>query len=123
MRINRVLQIVKEHLAGYYDLAGKVDIWNAGVKTNQPFISILVTLIKIAEENILRNGRFSKKNQNFKIIYENRLVYTNLYILFSCNNTDYNSPLHMLSQVVKFFQGQKVITHLDGQSGVINNIG
>lgn len=123
MRINTVLQILKAHLLRYDDLAGKVKIANVAETAALSADMILISLVKISEENTLRNGKYSKLNQNFKTVYKNRPIHANLFVLFSCNHTDYNLSLTMLSQVVEFFQGQNVFTHLDGQNGVINNIG
>ncbi|HHB52242.1 MAG TPA: DUF4255 domain-containing protein, partial [Saprospiraceae bacterium] len=84
---------------------------------------VIITLIKIAEENTLRNGKYSRIDQSFKTAYKNRPVFTNLYVLFSCNHGDYNAALTKLSQVVEFFQGQSVFTHLDGLNGVVGVVG
>jgi len=119
MRINNVLKILKDHLDGYDDLKGTVKIENIGEKNTvgNPG-EIFLTLVKIAEESTLKNGRYSKVNQNFKTVYKNRPIQTNIFVLFSCNHSAYNSALKKLSQVVEFFQGQNVFTHLDGQSGI-----
>ena len=124
MRIHNVLKILKDHLEGYEDLSGKVKIENIGEKNSvgNPG-EIFITLVKVSEEATLKNGRYSKVNQNFKTVYKNRPIQTNLFVLFACNHGSYNVGLQKLSQVVEFFQGQNVFTHLDGQSGVDTALG
>lgn len=114
MRLNNVLNILRNHLVGYDGLS-EVEIENVGENRTTPPQSILISLIKIEEETTLRNGRHAKINQSFKMVFKNRPVQTNLYVLFSCNHTVYNNALQKLSQVVEFFQGNNIFTHLDGE--------
>ena len=114
MRINNVLKILKKQLAGYDDIAG-VEIVNVGESRTTPAEHVVLTLIKIEEETALRNGPHAKVNQDFKTVYKNRPVYTNLFILCTCNHAVYNTALQKLSQIVEFFQGQNIFTHLDGE--------
>ncbi len=121
MRINTALTILKEHLIEYDGIGDAVLVSNIAEPTGQPANSILLTLIKVSEEKTLKNGRYSKVNQNLKTVYKNRMVYTNLFVLFACNHGNYNTALTKLSQVIEFFQGKNVFTHLDGKNAVTSN--
>lgn len=121
MRINSVLQLLKKHLEGYNDFSTFDGVVVGNIGGIEDKDKVVITLIKMSEENALRNGKYSKINQDFKTVYKNRPVFTNLYVLFSCNHGNYNLALTKLSQVVEFFQGQNVFTQLDGQSGMVNN--
>ena len=116
MRINNVLKILSGHLKGY--VSGDVDLENIGINNDTSTSGrILVSLVKISEERTLRNGKYAKVNENFKTVYKNRPVFTNLHVLFTCNHKDYNLALDKLSEIIEFFQGENVFTHLGGQNG------
>ena len=114
MNIQKALNILSEHLQTYNnDLKGNVFIENIAEKSND---GVNITLIKVEEEAVLKNGKYSKVTLSQKVEYKNRPVYANLFILFSTKADNYFGELTLLSQVVEFFQGKNVFTHYDGIS-------
>lgn len=73
---------------------------------------VVMTLVNMAEESTLRNGRTTAIRPN-QVTYQNNPVFLNLFVLFVMNFQDYNSALQKLSQVVQFFQGKRVFNQLN----------
>ena len=74
---------------------------------------MVITLVKVDEEGALKNGKHHRLTQSYRVVFKNRLIYTNLYLLISSHG-DYGAALTNLSKVLEFFQGKNVFTHLDG---------
>lgn len=116
MRLHHVLNILQQHLDDYISDA-TVKVGNVSSRVQADDNSVMLTLVKIEEEHALKNGRYTKLNQQYKTVYKNRPVFTNLYILFASNFTTYTTALARLSQTVEFFQGTNTFTNLQGYTG------
>ncbi len=69
---------------------------------------IIASLINIEEERTVRSQDIYKRNQEGGFDMFNPTQKLNLYILFSAHFEDYNSALRSLSEVVLFFEINKV---------------
>ena len=115
MNIKNALSIIQAHLEKYGGLSDKVGLANAA-DTPPSDKDVIISLVKFSEETTLRNGRFSKVTSSFKVEYKNRPIYSNLFLLFTAVNTDYESSLITLTEVIEFFQANTIFTELDGES-------
>jgi hypothetical protein len=77
---------------------------------------IVLTLIRIEEENTLKNTPNTKTvgNQSYK---SNPIVFLNIYIIFISNYKNYEKALTGLSYIIKFFQGKY---HFNNQNSNVN---
>ncbi len=73
---------------------------------------VVISLVGVQQEKALRNLP-NFKVQNGQTIYKNAPVHVNLFVLISANSSKYETSLKYLSQVIKFFQGKNIFTHLD----------
>ena len=71
--------------------------------------SVVVTLVNIEEEKTLRNTAYEVPRAS-GYSYQNPPIFLNLYVLFSANSNNYKNALIYLSDVVSFFQREKVFT-------------
>lgn len=72
---------------------------------------IVMTLVRVEEEATLKNNpHFTRNTANATIDYHNPMVNVNLYVLFTCNSTNYENALTYLSRVMRFFQSRNVFT-------------
>ena len=70
---------------------------------------VVVTLVNIEEEKTLRNTAYEVPRTS-GYSYQNPPIFLNLYVLFSANSNNYENALIYLSDVVSFFQREKVFT-------------
>lgn len=73
---------------------------------------VVISLVNIKQEKTLKNIPAAEKT-NGSIRYKNPPVIVNLFVLFTATHKKYDNALKMLSQVIAFFQGKNVFTHLD----------
>lgn len=83
---------------------------------------VVITLVGIREEKTLKNGPFSRRNDNtLQVEYFNPPVYLNLYLLVSVSQNNYNNALIYLSRIVSFFQAKNIFTQ-ENTSPINSNI-
>jgi len=113
MRIADTLKVLQEELMNYDELED-VEVDNLVNETGQiSHTGVVITLVKVDEESTLKNGKHHRLTQSYRVVFKNRKIYTNLYVLISSHG-NYISALTNLSKVLEFFQGKNVFTHLDG---------
>jgi hypothetical protein len=70
---------------------------------------VVVSLVNIEEEAALKNGA-NLRTVGASTFDENRPVFLNLFLLFSAHFNDYPTGLDALTQVIEFFQANKVFS-------------
>jgi Pvc16 N-terminal domain len=70
---------------------------------------VVVTLVNIEEEKTLRNTPHTTARPLGQT-YQNPPIFLNLYVLFSVNSNNYENALIYLSDIISFFQREKVFT-------------
>ena len=91
------------------------NIANINDEKNELHNKIILTLLKVEEENALKNAGFYSKKPSNKIEKHQPAIYLNLYLLVAVTKKDYREALQLLSDTITFFQGKKVFTgHLQG---------
>lgn len=82
---------------------------------------IVLSLVNVAEEFTLKNNSIYR-SQNDRIALQNPLVYVNLYLLFSANDSnDYENSLKRLGAVMEFFQGKSSFSLQDSPNNQFVN--
>lgn len=119
MRISDVLKIIRDQLKNYDELDDVIIENLAGDNGPANLNGVVITLLKVEEEFALKNGKHHRLTQSFKVSFQNRKVFTNLYIIISCHD-GYETSLTKLSKVIEFFQGKNIFTHLDGHADEID---
>lgn len=71
---------------------------------------VVLTLVNVAEEVALKNGRSFTTHPNGIVEYHNAPLHLNLFLLFTANYRNYETALKRLSQVMTFFQGRQKFT-------------
>jgi uncharacterized protein DUF4255 len=71
---------------------------------------IVLTLVNLEEERALKNGQTAFTLSTGDVVYRNRPVHLNLFLLFTANYRNYGTALRRLSQVLTFFQGKQKFT-------------
>lgn len=87
---------------------------------------VALSLLNIQEETTLKNFP-NQTIQNSKVVYKNKIIHLNLYILFSANRNLYLKSLNDISKIIEFFQGKKLFnqanTVFDRNSSAMANVG
>ena len=72
---------------------------------------IVITMVNLEEEKTLKNTPHQVPNTGDKgYTYQNPPVFLNLYVLFSANYERYDNALKFISDVIAFFQKNRVFT-------------
>lgn len=71
---------------------------------------VVLSLVKIEQERALRNGRCHEPDPAGGVLYRNRPLHLNLFLLFVANYKNYGTALRRLAQVLTFFQGKQKFT-------------
>jgi hypothetical protein len=71
---------------------------------------VVLSLVKIEEERALRNGKTFAPDATGLIVYRNRPLHLNLFLLFTSNYRVYPTALRRLTQLLTFFQGKQKFT-------------
>ncbi len=71
---------------------------------------IVLSLVNLEEERALKNGKTAFPLGTGDVVYRNRPVHLNLFLLFTANYRNYGTALRRLSQVLTFFQGKQKFT-------------
>jgi hypothetical protein len=91
------------------------NIANINDEKNELYNKIILTLLKVEEENALKNAGFYSKKPSNQIEKHHPAVYLNLYLLVAVTKKDYREALQLLSDTITFFQAKKVFTgYLEG---------
>lgn len=85
---------------------------NSGNGNNPLSGKVVISLVSVQQEKTLRNLP-NFRIEDGKTVYKNAPVHLNLFILISANSDKYETSLKHLSQIIKFFQGKNIFTHLD----------
>jgi hypothetical protein len=71
---------------------------------------LVLSLVKLEEERTLRNGKAFTPTGTGEIVYRNRPLNLNLFLLFTANYRNYTTGLRRIAQVLTFFQGKQKFT-------------
>jgi len=71
---------------------------------------LVLSLVKIEEERTLRNGKAFAPEPGGQVLYRNRPLHLNLFLLFTANYRIYGTALRRLTQLLTFFQGKQKFT-------------
>ncbi|MEM7510096.1 MAG: DUF4255 domain-containing protein [Bacteroidota bacterium] len=72
---------------------------------------LIITLVNTEEEYTKKNYSAARKNYiSGNVSYSNPPIFINLYVLFAANNSNYNTALKTLSDVIKCFQAKNSFT-------------
>jgi hypothetical protein len=71
---------------------------------------LVLSLVKVEEERALKNGRAFAPGPSGDVLYRNRPLHLNLFLLFTANYRNYGTALRRLTQVLAFFQGKQKFT-------------
>ncbi|HMX38778.1 MAG TPA: DUF4255 domain-containing protein [Saprospiraceae bacterium] len=71
--------------------------------------AVVLTLVNIEEEKTLKNGAIYVQNGD-ALSKRNPTLYLNLYLLFSCADSSYQTALEQISRVVASLQAKYVFT-------------
>jgi len=82
---------------------------------------LVLTLVKIEEERVLKNGRNYSAGAAGEIIYRNRPLHLNLFVLFTANYRNYATALRRVAQVLTFFQGKQKFTLANSPGAMPNS--
>lgn len=74
---------------------------------------LVLTLVNVAEETTLKNGRNFTSRPNGVVDYHNTPLHVNLFLLFTANFRNYETSLKRLSQLMTFFQGKRTFTPIN----------
>lgn len=113
--IHDALQLLVNHLNGALRGTGGADavflgnIAQVESETKDELKQVVLSLVNVEEEGALKNGPHHRLKDG-QVVYENRPVNLNLYLLFSANHSDYGTALKRLGEVITFFQGRNVFT-------------
>ena len=84
---------------------------------------IVLTLVNLAEEKTLKNGR-NYSETGGKTLYHNPPWYFNLHLLFSVRFNDYDTSMKHLSFLLQFFQTSELIIYgtamMEAPRGVVS---
>src|SRR5690606_31910476 len=119
--IYETLHILREQVNNYlkiFDTNNSLVLGNVAMlessaddpNTQQMANTNILSLLNIEEATTLKNKR-NRTTKNGEVYYKNNSVTLNLYLLFSCNRSTYNSSLQSLSNIIESSQGNKVFTH------------
>lgn len=86
------------------------NVANISDEKNELQNKIILTLLKVEEENALKNAAFYAKKPSHQIIKHQSAIYLNLYLLVAVTKKDYREALQLLSDTVMFFQSRKVFS-------------
>jgi hypothetical protein len=87
---------------------------------------LVLSLVNVEEERALKNGPTAFMTSAGDVVYRNRPVHLNLFLLFTANYRNYSTALRRLSQVLAFFQGKQKFTLANSptpnfpQSGIVD---
>jgi hypothetical protein len=79
---------------------------------------LVLSLVKIEEERALKNGRAFHPDGAGSIVYRNRPLHLNLFLLFTANYRNYGTGLRRLVQVLTFFHGKQKFTQANSPGGI-----
>ena len=91
-------------------------VWGNIAQLDRPEISteldnhLVLSLVKMEEERTLRNGKAFAANSAGEVIYRNRPLNLNLFLMFTANYRNYGTALRRIAQVLTFFQGKQKFT-------------
>ena len=114
--IKAALQYIKEELSNFLikdlnDSGVEVELGNIALFETEGSTAIdeklVVSLVNIEEESTLKNTKNIQHTLNGGIDYTRPPVFLNLYLLFSCNYTNYETALNRLGNVILFFQQRR----------------
>lgn len=71
---------------------------------------LVLSLVKLEEERSLKNGRVHAPGPTGDVIYRNRPLHLNLFLLFAANYRNYGTGLRRLTQLLTYFQGKQKFT-------------
>jgi len=71
---------------------------------------LVLSLVKLEEERSLKNGRVHGPGPAGEVIYRNRPLHLNLFLLFTANYRVYGTGLRRLTQLLTYFQGKQKFT-------------
>lgn len=72
---------------------------------------LIISLVNIEEEYTKKNiPAIRKETSSGNVIYQNPPVFLNLYVLFCANNSNYDTALTTLSNVISCFQAKNSFT-------------
>lgn len=116
--IYETLQILKEQLDNYLDVAGlgkivileNIAMLESGSDNSSDLEGkVILSLLNIEEETTLKNVP-SVKVINNKTEYSNPPINLNLFFMVSANCDSYDNSLIGISKTIEYFQGKKVFT-------------
>lgn len=71
---------------------------------------LVLSLVKMEEERTLKNGKVHAPGPAGEVIYRNRPLHLNLFLLFTANYRNYGTGLRRLTQLLTYFQGKQKFT-------------
>lgn len=113
-----VIQIIAEQVNSYLDESGldkSVVSENIALLESQDDNAqnltdkVALSLLNLQEESTLKNFP-NQTIENTKVVYKNKIINLNLYILFSANRSTYLKSLNDISKIIEFFQGKRLFT-------------
>lgn len=91
-------------------------VWGNISQTDHPEVAttlenhLVLTLVSVEEEATLKNGAAFSRESTGGVLYRNRPLSLNLFLLFTANYRNYETALKRLAQVLAFFQGKQKFT-------------
>jgi hypothetical protein len=91
-------------------------VWGNIAQLDKPEIAteldnhLVMTLVKLEEERALKNGKAFTTSAAGEVVYRNRPLNLNLFVVFTANFRNYGTGLRRLAQVLTFFQGKQKFT-------------
>ena len=113
-----VIQIIAEQVNSYLEECGlekSVVSENIALLESQDdnaqnlLDKVALSLLNLQEESTLKNFP-NQAIENSKVVYKNKIINLNLYILFSANRSTYLKSLNDISKIIEFFQGKRLFT-------------
>jgi hypothetical protein len=78
---------------------------------------LVLSLVNLEEERALKNGQTAFNISTGDVVYRNRPIHLNLFLLFTANYRNYATGLRRLAQVLAFFQGKQKFTLSNSPGG------
>jgi hypothetical protein len=113
-----VIQIIAEQVNSYLEECGleksvfseNIALLESQDDNAQNLVDkVALSLLNLQEESTLKNFP-NQAIENAKVVYKNKIINLNLYILFSANRSTYLKSLNDISKIIEFFQGKRLFT-------------
>jgi hypothetical protein len=79
---------------------------------------LVLSLVKVEEERTLKNGKAWAPGPAGEVLYRNRPLHLNLFLVFTSNYRNYGTALRRLTQLLTFFQGKQKFTQANSPGGL-----